>query len=173
MKKIYFVVVVIFLLGMLIFSCTNQSPVESPVNRLDKIGDSAMYAEGIGEDGCSHGYWKNHQNAWPEEYDPNTTCLGDVFTFPPGFDYSDLAEDLLLDALDYKGGKGSLGAARIMLRQSVAALLNAAHPSVNYPRDETWIALYVNYRLAWDNRDEMLWLADVFDFWNNQYCPLS
>ena len=72
-----------------------------------------------GDEGCSQGYWKNHRNSWgPAGY--NT---GDNYNVVFGVPYN----KTLLGALESGGGKQyALG------RQAVAALLNAAHPYIDY-----------------------------------------
>jgi hypothetical protein len=76
------------------------------------------FEEEVGE-GCSQGYWKNHNYSWgPTDY--NTDDLyEDIFGV--------LYYKTLLGALwSGGGGENALG------RQAVAALLNAAHPRVDY-----------------------------------------
>ena len=72
------------------------------------------------DEGCSQGYWKNHLDSWdPTGYEPDDE-YEDVF----GVDDYDKT---LLEALKSGGGgENALG------RQAVAALLNAAHPHVDY-----------------------------------------
>jgi hypothetical protein len=72
-----------------------------------------------GDEGCSQGYWKNHRNSWgPTDYDTEDE-YNDVFEVP--------YYKTLLGAIESGGGKEyALG------RQAVAALLNAAHPGVDY-----------------------------------------
>lgn len=82
-------------------------------------------------------------------------------------------EDTLLDALNYQGGNGTTGAARILLRAAVAAMLNAANPNVDYPRTEASIIADVNAALASKNRNTMLNLATALDADNNLGCPLN
>jgi hypothetical protein len=70
-----------------------------------------------GDEGCSQGYWKTHRDSWT------------------GYETDDLYEDVfgvsydktLLEAL-WSGGGGEYA----LGRQAVAALLNAAHPHVDY-----------------------------------------
>jgi len=45
-------------------------------------------------------------------------------------------EATLGDALGFSGWSGKCGKARKLYRQAVTALLNAAHPDVNFPMDE-------------------------------------
>lgn len=85
----------------------------------------------------------------------------------------DIATASLIAALDFGGGTSVEGAAQILLRAGVAALLNAAHPGVEYPRTVAQVLSEVNLRLAAGERDPMLVLANSLDADNNQGCPLS
>ena len=114
--------------------------------------------------GCSHGFWKNHQDEWIG-YTP-AQALDTVFTFPD--DLSELADNTLDDALRYNGGDDLIGGAQILLRNAVASLLNAAHPGVNYQLTESEVITQVNDSLASLNRDTMLDLEAIFDIYNNQ-----
>src|SRR5205085_2323394 len=82
-------------------------------------------------------------------------------------------DDTLLDALNYQGGSGTTGAAQILLRAAVAALLNAANPHVAYPRTGAAIIADVNAALASGSRSTMLTLAAALDRDNNLGCPLG
>jgi len=116
-------------------------------------------------EGLSHGYWKNHLNAWVGY---NTTDkIRDVFVNTTLSPYSNIGGLTLLQALNYKGGKTIQDAAGILLRQAVAALLNAAHPNINYPMTEEEIITAVNDALATQNRAVILNLAEELDGYNN------
>jgi hypothetical protein len=116
-------------------------------------------------EGLTPGYWKNiEKHAWPSPYTPNT-LVSSVFTGVSH--YSELTGDHLIDALQYQGGRGDIGAARILLRSAVGALLNAAHPDINYPLSPSIIIQDVNDALASHDRDTMLDLKDVLDGYNN------
>jgi hypothetical protein len=78
-----------------------------------------------GLEGLTPGFWKNHWEAprdyWPAGYEPNDpdqTFL-DVFGVGP--------DNTLLHVLKTGGGKD-----KALGRHAVAALLNAAHPNINY-----------------------------------------
>lgn len=118
--------------------------------------------------GCTPGYWKNHPESW-KGYSP-TQRVDSVFSVPASV--VDLADDSLKDALSYPGGPGLYGAARNLLRAATAALLNAAHDGVAYPRTEAAIIADVNAALASGNRGVMLALAAQLDADNNLGCPL-
>ncbi|MBA2662766.1 MAG: hypothetical protein H0U74_10755 [Bradymonadaceae bacterium] len=118
--------------------------------------------------GCTPGYWKNHLSAW-QGFTPSQT-LNSVFMVPGALG---LGGNSLLDALNYGGGPGAVGGARILLRAAVASLLNAAHSGVNYPLTTAQIISQVNAALATGNRSAMLALATQLDNINNQFpCPL-
>ncbi len=112
--------------------------------------------------GLTPGYWKNHLTAW-HTYSPTQT-VGSVFTVPSSL--SALSGDTLLTALQYNGGKNDIGAARILLRSAVGALLNAADPQINYPLTTSAIIQQVNVALT-QGRTAMLNLEQVLDDYNN------
>lgn len=125
----------------------------------------------LGDEGCTPGYWKNHLGSWP----PTGYATDDTVesVFPAAASYPTIVGKSLLQALDFGGGPGVDGAAEILLRAGVAALLNAAHPGVEYPRTVGQVLSEVNLRLATGERDPMLVLANSLDADNNQGCPLS
>jgi hypothetical protein len=110
-----------------------------------------------GNEGCTPGFWKNHQSAWVG-YSPSQT-LGSVFTGLSGT----LASKTLLQALNTGGGQ--LDA---LLRQAVAALLNAASPEVDYPMTEAEIVTAVNAAIASGDYET---LKDQLDAANNLTAP--
>jgi hypothetical protein len=93
--------------------------------------------------------------------------------------FPDLADDTLLQALDYGGGPGPEGAAQIYLRAAVATLLNSAYNSAHggswWYGDVTpaQVVDWVNEVLSWDNRVDVLSDAEWFDGINNLGCPLE
>ena len=122
-----------------------------------------------GNEGCTPGYWKNHTRSWAGTgYTPGQTT-GSVFSGASAF--PSLASQTLLQSLQGGGGPGTLGAAKILLRAAVAALLNAAHSGVDYPRTSAEIIADVNAALASNNRNTMLELASELDDDNNGGCP--
>ena len=119
-----------------------------------------------GTQGCTPGYWKNHPGAW-ERFSPTQT-VGSVFEGASAA----LADDTLLEALNYTGGSGLLGAERILLRAAVAGLLNAAASGVDYGTSVTVVKRQVSNALLSDNRARILRLAAEIDTANNRGCPL-
>jgi cysteine-rich repeat protein len=139
-------------------------------NNIDGDGCSAdCLIEKTAAEGCTPGFWKNHTDQW-SGYLPSTS-IGSVFASASGF--PTLADDTLLDGLAYHGGSGAIGGARILLRAAIAALLNEAHPDVDYSVDG--VIVLVNAALATGDRATMIALGGVLDDANNgaDGCPLS
>lgn len=111
-------------------------------------------------EGFTPGFWKNHPEAW-DGYMPSD-LIGDVFNV-----HCDLADDTLMDALNYHGGSGLYGSARILLRAATAAILNGAHADVDYPLTDSEVIDLVNDALASHDRGTILDLADQLDIYNN------
>jgi hypothetical protein len=119
--------------------------------------------------GCTHGFWKNDEDAWSATGYAPGDYVEDVFGSVP----EDLQGDTLDDALRYPGGNAILGAARILLRQAVASLLNAAHPEVNFPLSEEMVVEMVDEALASMDRRTMLQLNGILGDYNDMDCPLE
>lgn len=144
------------------------------------------------ESGCTPGYWKNHatEAVWgPTGYSPDDE-IGEVFNDlvtigdigPFGMvHWADIGidpHDTLLQALNYGGGSGISGAAQILLRAAVAALLNGAHPDVDGFAKEWVIKRTVGYLNGIEGqglsyRGNILWLATMLDGENNRGCPID
>lgn len=114
--------------------------------------------------GCTPGYWKNHDN-WGS-FSPSQTLASAGFVVPAAVGSG---SQTLIEALQGGGGPGLQGAGKILLRAAVASLLNGTLPGglgIYYDTvDET------NVRMASLNRDNMLAQARVFDYYNNMGCP--
>ena len=65
------------------------------------------------------------------------------------------------------------GAAEILLRAAVAAILNASHPDINYPREVSDIIADVNEALVSSDREDLINLAKSLDEDNNLGCPIG
>jgi len=126
------------------------------------------------DDGCTQGFWKNHPEAWPAHIQPGDD-LADYFVAAP----PELLGDTLMDALNYRGGKGYLGAARILLRTAVTAMLNIEHSDVEYIGYHRGFPFLVdlqdavNDALNSGDRECMLVLSEDLDYYNNWGCPLG
>jgi hypothetical protein len=112
----------------------------------------------------------NHPDEWTDPYDP-TDSLADAGFINPGApgNGQPTMSDSLLTALSYPGGPGVAGGERILLKQAVAAVLNAAHPDINYPLgdDPAAIVAVVNAALAANSRSGDTTLAGTLDGYNN------
>lgn len=124
-----------------------------------------------GQIGCSHGYWKNHASSWLATGYSQQETVGRIFagTIP----WPAVATSSLSEALSFGGGSGVEGAVRNLMRQAVAALLNAAHPDVPYPYTAAEVISLVDRALASNDRQTILRLAGEFDRDNNLGCPLN
>ena len=134
---------------------TNLTPGENDIS-----WDAGVFAE---FEGCSHGFWKNHHSHW-QEY-ASSDLIGNIFTIPTLLNL--LSDDTLEQALDYSGGDDLYGAARILLRNAVASLLNAVHSGVLYPMTESQVISEVDAALASEDRDIILNLEITLDNYNN------
>lgn len=132
---------------------------------------SHYFGRQAGSQGCTPGYWKNHTDSWPPAGYSPSQAVDSVFANVNTY-YPVLGNATLLDALSFAGGPGGQGAAEILLRAAVAALLNGAHPGVAYPRTAAAVIAEVNTALL-QNRDAMLALAAALDADNNLGCPLN
>lgn len=132
-------------------------------------GALLITALATGTQGCTPGYWKQtqHFDSW-KIYSPSQ-LVSSVFTVPSQL--SGLGSVTLVGALSFQGGPGVNGAAQILLRAAVSALLNST--SVNYPLSTAQVISQVNTALASLNRDTMLALATTLDNDNNLGCPLN
>jgi hypothetical protein len=123
-------------------------------------------------EGCTPGYWKQkqHLDSWVATgYSPNQN-LESVFNVPDSYGLDDAT---LLQALSFQGGSGNTAAARNLLRAATAALLNSAHPDVDYQLSTAEVINQVNAALASNNRNTMLSLATTLDTYNNAGCALN
>lgn len=128
---------------------------------------NAGVASACEPEGLSPGYWKNHTDAWVDSayqpIDPDMP-VGQLFVIPSQLG---LGNYTLLQALNFGGGPGVVGAAKILLRQAVAAYLNASHPDISYYIGAATVRAQTNAALASMDRNTMLSLKDIFDYNNN------
>ena len=123
-----------------------------------------------GTQGCTPGYWKQsqHFDSWPAAYSTGQS-ISSVFTVPSQL--SALGSMSLLQGLSFQGGSGVNGAAQILLRAAISALLNSG--KVDYPLTTAQVISQVNTALASLDRNTMLTLATTLDNNNNLTCPLN
>lgn len=122
----------------------------------------------MGGEGCTPGFWQNWTGA-PPGLQPNAWLATgydwwDPFT-EPGF-VDAFRSATLLEVLELGGGgKRALG------RHAVAAVLNAAHPDVDYDLTEAQVVAMFNDVML--NDGDVTALKNLFENLNEQGCPLS
>ncbi|MFP5287001.1 MAG: hypothetical protein ACLGI9_14765 [Thermoanaerobaculia bacterium] len=124
-----------------------------------------------GSQGCTPGYWKNHEKSWPATGYSTGQTVSSVFS--QASLYPSLGSATLHQALYFEGGSDITGAAGNLLRAATAGLLNTAHSGVDYPWLTAQLISEVNAALATQNRETILGLASVIDKNNNLGCPLN
>ena len=141
--------------------------------------EQVVITKPLGNQGCTPGFWKNpkHFALWTN-YTP-TQLVSSVYsvpaTFADGTSGSTLAGSTLAGALAFQGGSTLNGAAQILLRASVAGLLNSTSSGVAYPYTTAQIISSTNSALNSGDRNTMINLATQIDNANNGLggCPLS
>lgn len=114
-----------------------------------------------GPEGLTPGFWKNHPLCW-DGYEP-TQYFNDVFDVSISIGNGKKAAEnpTLMEALNANGG-----GINALARHAVAALLNAAHPDVNYPLSNTEIINAVHEAIA-NGEPAITDLKDQLDMYNN------
>jgi hypothetical protein len=113
----------------------------------------AFYTPAAVNHGCTLGFWKTHDgsgpqpNVWPSPYTPTTTLLAAGFI---GTGNDGVSLD---DALGFSGGPTVQDAKNNLMKQAVAALLNAATTGMNYPLTVNQVLAEVNTALATTGTD--------------------
>jgi hypothetical protein len=123
--------------------------------------------------GCTPGYWKNHEASWAATGYTRSQTIASVFGGASAANYASLGSQSLSAGLSFGGGSTLQGGAQILFRAAIAAVLNAAHPGVNYPLTAAQIIADVNTALATNNRATLIALATTLDNLNNAGCPLN
>jgi hypothetical protein len=124
-----------------------------------------------GAQGCSHGYWKNHENSWPATGYSTGQKVSSVFG-QAGL-YPTLGNTTLHGSLSFNGGSDVTAAAANMLKQATGSLLNSAHAGVDFPWTTAQLISDVDAALASKNSSVLLSLASQLDQANNLGCPLN
>lgn len=181
-----------FSAGILDLEVNNQNPLDSPVITMSHVefcychgcykniilhmtGDSNPakvkmrifnVTNHSGYTGCSPGFWKNHPCKWVKYSTEDT--IGSVFELPS--ELQELSSKNLSEALNFRGGNSIVDKAKILLRQAVAALLNAAHPDINYPLSESNVINRVNGALASLDKNVIVNLKNILHYYNNLGC---
>jgi hypothetical protein len=99
----------------------------------------------------------------------SSQTVGSVFSVP----YASLANATLAEGLAFQGGDTVEEKSEILLRAAIAAVLNAAHPSINYPLSVSGIVSTVNAALASGDSGTIVALAGALDSRNNLGCSIN
>jgi hypothetical protein len=124
-----------------------------------------------GAEGCSHGYWKNHEGSWPATGYSTNQKVSSVFS--QASLYPSLGNATLHESLSFNGGPDVTAAAANMLKQATGSLLNSAHAGVDFPWTTAQLISDVDAALASKNSSVLLGLASDLDKANNLGCPLN
>ena len=139
----------------------NPDAVDIPNDFIDQNCDGE---DATNLEGCSIGYWKNHDD-WCSSYSKDDMLLS-VFNLT-GLKQlrSDYIGISLEDGLRLKGGKVNR-----LFRHGVAALLNACSDKVNYRYSISQVIDMVN-TASISNKNEMESITDKLEEANEQECP--
>lgn len=138
---------------------TDSMSVDVTLRAVQADQQTGFSCTGESVEGCSPGYWRQSQHFgnYAAPYTPDT-LFSDVFedAFP--------GKTLVEVVSQESGGLNALG------RQTVAAFLNAASPSVGYPYTAAEVIAKFN---AVYPGGEYNSLKDDFELFNTIYCPLA
>jgi hypothetical protein len=135
--------------------------------------DAGILDEKLGCEGGTPGFWKNNADkkgavAWASTGLTPGTKVSAVFSGFPTAKSSDLGNLTLLQALGLGGG-----GTKALLRQAVAAVLNARHKNVHYSVTSYWVVAQVNAAVTGNNSSTIENLKNRLDGWNNKTHPLN
>jgi hypothetical protein len=119
--------------------------------------NASVVQYGVGDDGCTPGYWKNATGSW------SGFATTDLFDTVFGVNYNPTLT--LLDALNLQGG-----GFEALARHAVAALLNAEHADVQYGLTQPQIIALVQNAFATNDPEP---IKDQFDRLNNAGCTID
>ena len=118
-----------------------------------------------------------HHDSWAATGYATSTKLGDVFSGVGQYKLfgQPLSKYTMLNALNFPDEDPQTvdGAAQLLARAGVAAVLNAAHPDVSFGMTAAEVISAVNTALDSKDRQTMLALQSSLDAANNQGCPLN
>jgi hypothetical protein len=108
--------------------------------------------------GCSVDIW-NGRPEWTGTGVAPGQLVKDVFS--ESFRYGQVGNVTLRSALRFQSGGGLLGAAKLLIREGAAALLNAAHRSLEYPYPRSQVIVLVDAALHSGDAQRMQDLAET------------
>lgn len=152
-----------------------NDPIGNPTNKDSDYQDYilSITPKTLDNHGCTLGFWKTHTgfgpqaNAWPSPYVPGVTTLGGA-----GFTNTGNQTTKMSDALAFKGGPSVQDAKNLLMKQAVAALLNAATTGMQYPLTVAQVLSETNTALATGDRGKILDEAARLEGFNSLEGPL-
>lgn len=121
--------------------------------------------------GCTTAYWHRDQEQWKYPGVPPTQKM--KFIFQPSIAYGEVGEATLRTALRFQDQEGLLGAAKTLVKQGGAALLNSGHPKIEFPLTRTQVITRVGDALKSRDEAAIRALAAELKEANEAGCPLK
>jgi hypothetical protein len=118
--------------------------------------------------GCPADVW-NGRPEWTGTGVVPGQLIKDVFS--ESFRYGQIGNATLRGALRFQGGGGLLGAAKLLVREGVAALLNATDRSLEYPYTRSQVIVLVDEALISGDSTRMDELSALLREANGAGCP--
>lgn len=138
-----------------------STPTDTPTSTPTNTSTPTATSTPVGNQGCSLGFWKqgnptHNGTAWPSPYLPTQDfdATFGVNIFNPN--------KTLMDALNLGGG-----ATNNLARQAVAALLNAAHPTIHYPIEPVSAVIAAVQAAVAGGASTIATLGSTLDTYNN------
>lgn len=120
--------------------------------------------------GCSTAYWHADDDQWKLSGLPLSQRV--KFVFPAASRYALVGEATLRTALRFQDTGGLLGAAKSLVREGSAAVLNGAHPKLEYLLTRTQAITRINDTLRSGDEAAIRALSDELKEANGAKCPL-
>jgi hypothetical protein len=133
----------------------------------------------LGNQGCSVNFWKSSagQSKWAASGYSQSQKISTVLLVPSSMTLSSkhLGDYTLLEGLNFAGGTNTSGVAQKLIRSTIAGLLNATHPTVDYASPISVIIPAADIALASNSTWAMGALQMVTDMLNagKGGCPID
>lgn len=121
--------------------------------------------------GCPAPFWDRSAALWSAAGTSPGQRVGDLFV--EARRYGPVGISTTRAALRFQNGGGLLGAAKVLARAGVAALLNAGHPKVEYPLTRTQVITRVDTAFRSGDGGTILAVARELDAASAASCPLD
>jgi hypothetical protein len=133
----------------------------------------------LGNQGCSVNFWKSAagQSKWAASGYSQTQKISSLLDVPTSLTLNNkqLGQYTLLEGLNFAGGSNTSGKAQLLIRSTIAAALNAAHPTVDFASPLVVIIPAADLALASNSSFAMSLLQMVTDATNagRGGCPID